>query len=243
MNQIDPRCLELIHAELDGTLDAGAAAELQQHLQANPAAASMRAQFHRMQRQLALLESHTPPASLRAEILQGIDGRSRIIPFPQRGTRLVRLSLAMAATVGFVALGIGMLRHAPVNFEPAQLTGTIGRDRVRLPISALPHPVSAPGLQGSVGLDRGDRGWQLVFDLQADVAVEVRVSTLEGDIDPAATSPPVSGAMIDFAAVGAHRSEHPIAIADRAPIRIHFLRDGERVAELLLEPPAEAEPP
>lgn len=192
-----------------------------------------------MQQQLAGLESQALPPGLHAGILQHIHGRSRVVPFPQRGRR-TRLVLAMAAGVGFVALTMGILRHSAVNFEPAQLAGTISRDRIRLPVGALPHPISAPGLQGSVVLDRGDRGWQLVFDLQADVAVEVRVTTVDADNGPAATSPPLSGAMIDFEAVGAHQSEHPIAFAGRTPIRIHFLREGERVAELMLEPPAEA---
>ena len=64
MTDIDPRTLELIHAELDDELDAAGRAELAARLAANPQARLQRDQWQRMAYSLARLAPVEPPAGL-----------------------------------------------------------------------------------------------------------------------------------------------------------------------------------
>ena len=68
----DPRLLALLHAELDGDLDAAGRAELASHLATDPELARLRAELAAVDAGLAALPAVEPPALVLADILAGL---------------------------------------------------------------------------------------------------------------------------------------------------------------------------
>jgi len=103
----DPRLLELIHADLDGRLDAAEKAELARRLLADPAARRLHDELRRTDTLLRDLPRAEPPDGLRSAI-QGALGLS---DHHRGGGRVadggVGFRLAAAVVTGLVVVGLG----------------------------------------------------------------------------------------------------------------------------------------
>ncbi len=73
---VDPRTLELIHAAIDGELDAGARAELGQRLLADPDAAALHADLVKVSAMLAGMAPAPVDAALHDRIVAGLPSKS-----------------------------------------------------------------------------------------------------------------------------------------------------------------------
>jgi hypothetical protein len=73
---VDPRTIELIHAAIDGELDAGARAELEQRLQADPDAAALHADLVKVSAMLAGMAPVPVDAALHDRIVAGLPPES-----------------------------------------------------------------------------------------------------------------------------------------------------------------------
>ena len=138
---VDPRLQELLDAELDGALDAAAAAELEQRLATDPAARAARAELQRMHAELSGLPEQPVPPGLRAAILAALpaddtnlSGAARyVIPWPGRRRRTTRstpspstslptsrshMNRSKILALGAVAAAIGAVLYFGLN-QPA----------------------------------------------------------------------------------------------------------------------------
>ena len=92
MKPAEARLQELLDAELDGTLDAAGAAELEQRLATDPQARAARAQLQQMHAELSGLPEQPVPPGLRDAILAALppgatnlSGPGRyVLPWPGR---------------------------------------------------------------------------------------------------------------------------------------------------------------
>lgn len=217
MNPIDPRTLELIHAELDDELDAAGREELSARLAADPSARDQRDQLQRMAQALALLAPVEPPTALRQRWHSPRPVATPAArPAPRRWLRPA-LAIAASGVLVAVAIGLGGVGREPMDGD--QLVGTMA------PASPDPEavrylPVDADGIRGSVRLERGKDGWDLVFDLDSDVPVSVD-----------ATYDPTQLRLEGYARAGS--GERPFKAT---PGRIAFVNDGAQHLHLHLQP-------
>lgn len=178
MNPIDPRTLELIHAELDDELDPTAREELFARLATDPEARGFRDQMQRMAQSLARLAPMEPPV--------GLSRRWQVTPpapTPVRHSgrqRWLRPVAAIAAGGLMVALALGLGDFGRQEMDTSQLVGTMAPAATApesapesAPGSARVLPVEAPGLQGSVSVVPEKDGWKLVFELESAGPVSV----------------------------------------------------------------------
>jgi len=114
---VDPGHLELIHAEIDGELDARQRAELSRRLLADPAARSLRDDFQRLCRALDAVAEIEPPPQLRDGILAALP------PSPAR-----RSSSAAALRWRYAAMIAGVLVAGTLVFQTIRGPGSATRD-------------------------------------------------------------------------------------------------------------------
>ncbi len=221
---IEQRTLDLINAEIDGELHVGDLAELQARLDADPEARAMREQLARIAGSLGRMATVAPPADLQEQILRVTHPVARVLPFRDRRTQFVRYTMALAAGIALVAVGIQFSGSSGPALDAGQLVGTIGGN------AAAPEPMvaeialRASGLQGSVGLSPGDDGWLLVFDLASEQPVKVR-ATPGG---------------IEFMSQGTQRRALALAPGVEGPVRISFEGQGKLLQEAVLDVPGQA---
>lgn len=174
MSQIDSRTLELIHAELDGELDAIARAELEQKLEADPLARIQRDQMQRMAQTLARLPVVEPPAGLRRRwhgphpVASAAVNTSPVTRISPR-RRWLRPAIGLAAGVLAVAFALQWGGVSGLDQDPRTMVGTLGA----APAGSQAVALSAAGLSGSVALNPADAGWDLVFKLDSTGPIAV----------------------------------------------------------------------
>ena len=181
----DGRVLELIHAELDGELDADGRAELERALLASPEARAVRDDLRRVTQALERLAPVEAPADLRAAVVAAVrPSNGRVIEFRQArraaiGGRRAALhyGLALAAGVVVGVIGLALLQTPDHEFDASQLAGTMGRHAPLPPGSALASvAVQTPEIRGSVALHQSQGLWVLEFDLASEAPVAVSAS-------------------------------------------------------------------
>ena len=123
---IEQRTLDLINAEIDGELHVGDLAELQARLDADPEARAMREQLARIAGSLGRMATVAPPADLREQILRVTHPVAKVLPFRDRRTQFVRYTMALAAGIALVAVGIQFSGSSGPALDAGQLVGTIG---------------------------------------------------------------------------------------------------------------------
>ncbi len=220
MSQIDPRTLELIHAELDGELDAIARAELEQRLESDPLARVQREQLQRMSASLARLPVVEPPAGLR----QRWSGPRPVASAAVKPSSVARISAqrrwirpAIGLAAGALAVAIALQWSGVANIEQdtRQMVGTLGGAPVT---GAQSVDLRAEGLTGSVALAPASAGWDLMFKL--DSAGPVAVS---------ATYEPAALRLMGYEG----GSGQPVSAS---PGKIAFASSGEQHLNLHLQP-------
>ena len=167
MSEIDPRTLELIHAELDGELDAAQRAELETRLAADPAAREQREQWRRIAGALARLPSLDPPSGLGRRW----QGGSPATPDrrPLRTRRWLRPALGLAAGGMLLAIALGMGGFGRQLLDADGMVATIGGD-----VAGVQRvPVDVEGVTGEIALLPASAGWILDFDLRSERATAV----------------------------------------------------------------------
>lgn len=221
---VDERTLELIHAEIDGELDAIGRAELERRLQGAPEARALRDELGRISGSLDRLPEITPPDDLSARILSATPRpTATVVPFPRRATPIVRYSLAFAAGLMVAAIGWSTIQNERPTFDPNQLVGTMGRQAQHPAGAAVATVLAAtPEIRGTVTLRPADGAWLLLFDL--DSAQPVTVSAAYG---------PRS-----FRLAGYAQGDSGVASFNAAPGRIGFVNQGAQRLALFLQPQA-----
>jgi anti-sigma factor RsiW len=165
----DPAKLALIHAEIDGELDAAGRGELARWVLADPAGRQLRDELTRLCAALDSLPAVEPPPELRASILAAL---------PQSYLRRPRSWMpgwryaALAASLIVAGIVVLQVVREP-GAAPSEVVGTMTAagatvlDTVQL--------TNAP-LSGRVSLYRDPSGLGLTFDLVATSPVTVLVT-------------------------------------------------------------------
>lgn len=246
---IEQRILELIHADLDGELDAAARSELQQALHADPEAQALHAQLAKMAGALGRMPPVAPPAGLQQQILQATRPSAKVLPFRERRQQFVRYAMALAAGMIIATVGIGFSGGSRLGLDPDQLVGTIGGrdDAPAAPASKI--ALQAPGLTGTVGLGEVDGRWQLVFDLSSEQPVTVTAAYADAAFrlggytqqDPGVGSFSATPGRIDFVNQGTQHLALFLEPGAGGRVRISFAGQGTLPAEAVLDVPAQGQ--
>lgn len=202
----DPRLLALLHAELDGDLDAAGRAELASHLATDPELARLRAELAAVDAGLAALPAVEPPALVLADILAGLPPVRRetvvvalrapaavpttlpsVAPVTViRSRRMVRV-WAYAASL-FAVMGAGVLLQQS-GLLTAELAGEAAGTLVQPGASAElldSVPLEFPGVSGRAQAFR-DEGVRL--DIELANAEDLRVVVLGGGTEQTLAAP------------------------------------------------------
>ncbi|OGT60350.1 MAG: hypothetical protein A3E01_16130 [Gammaproteobacteria bacterium RIFCSPHIGHO2_12_FULL_63_22] len=250
MTDIDPRTLDLIHAELDDELDAAGRAELSTRLAADPQARLQYDQLTRMAQSLARLPPMEPPAGLRQRWQPSPPAPAPLSPRVAAHRRWLGRGVALAAATLAVAFGLSFTDIGRQSLDGQQLMGTMGSDTPAASDSARIVPVEAPGLSGTVALEPGQSGWDLVFKL--DTAGPVSVSAT---YDPAALrlegyaragsgdrSFTASPGRIGFVNQGAEHLSLHLLPGEGGQVRIRFEGQEGTLQDMAITVPAGAPP-
>ena len=222
MSQIDPRTLELIHAELDGELDAIARGELEQRLESDPLARIQRDQLQRMAASLASLPVVEPPAGLRQRwhgprpVASAAVSTSPVARIHSH-RRWLRPAIGLAAGLLAVAVALQWGGISGIEQDTRNMVGTLGGSPAA---GSQEVALSAAGLSGSVALNPASAGWDLVFKL--DSAGPVAVSAT---YDPSA-----------LRLTGYERDGSAGQPVSASPGKIAFASDGAQHLNLHLQP-------
>ena len=168
MSQVDPRALELIHAELDGELDGAQRAELEAIVAADPAAREYREQWHRIAGALSRLPPVDPPAGLGRRWQGGSPAAPVRLRAPR--PRWLRPALGLAAGGFALALAIGYGGLGRQMLDSDALVGTMGGDHAA---EARRIAVDEDGVTGAIALLPSETGWTLDFNLRSERATPV----------------------------------------------------------------------
>ena len=171
----DPGQLALIHAEIDGELDATQRAQLARALLADPKARAMRDDLRRLCQALDALEPVEPPVGLLASILAAM---------PQRASRrrwAVTPQWRLAAVLAGVVL-VGAVMFETVR-GPIPATSEVAGTIALAPAATLVDAVQLGNgpVSGRVSLYRDRAALALRFEVQAAPSVSARV-TSEGHV-------------------------------------------------------------
>jgi hypothetical protein len=169
---VDPRHLALIHAEIDGELDARQRAELSRVVLADPETRALREQFRALGRALDGLESVEPPARLREDIfaaLPQVPARSANRAWP-----LPRWRFA-AVLAGVLLTGTLVFRLMDSQESPAsEMAGTLAAPRAALTADMV--QLGQGPVSGRVSLVRDGDRLKLLMELAAGSPVDVLVA-------------------------------------------------------------------
>ncbi len=220
MTDIDPLTLELIHGELDDELDEAGRVELAKRLAADAPARLQRDQLHRMAHSLARLVPMEPPAGLRQRWQPQPTNPLPLSPRAVSRRRWLGRGVALAATTLAVAFGLSLTDIGRQSLDGNQLMGTIGSDGPAASGPARVVRVAAPGLSGTVALEPGQSGWDLVFDLESP-----------GPVSVSATYDPAALRLEGYARVGSDDRSFTAS-----PGKIGFVNQGAQLLSLHLLP-------
>ena len=168
----DPRHLALIHAEIDGELDAGGRAELARSLLAAPDIRALREDLRRVCAAVEALPQVEPPARL-------VEGVLAALPRKGQPTR----SWWSAPGWRYAALVAGVLIAGIVMFESAggpqparnDVAGTVAAARLSAPVDSV--RLEGPAVSGRVSLYRDAAGLSLGFELTATGPVDALIAS------------------------------------------------------------------
>jgi hypothetical protein len=168
----EPGYAALVHAEIDGELEAGQRAQLARRLLADPEARALREDLLLLRKMFDSIGEVEPPARLRTTVLQSLPPLSRrrsSLRWPAQHWR-------------YAALVAGVLGAATLVYETvdgpgpgsAEVAGTIAAKRT--PVTVDTVTLGAGPVTGRVSLYRDAGGLGLVFELAASEPVDVLIA-------------------------------------------------------------------
>jgi hypothetical protein len=168
---VEPRQLALIHAEIDGELDAEQRAELARCVLADPNVRAVREDLRRLCSALDGLVPVEPPAQMRESVLAALPQSS----FRPRQSFVPRWRYA-AVIAGMLAAGVLVLQtlRAPETAS-SDAAGTMAS--VPAPTIIDTVRLGSGPVSGRVSLYRDPKGVGLEFELAASVPVDVLISS------------------------------------------------------------------
>jgi hypothetical protein len=216
----------LIHAEIDGELDAANRAELARHLLADPDARTLREDLRRLCTALDALPEVEPPAQLRQNILAALPQST--VKRPRLSSPYWRLAAVLAAVV--VAGAIVFETVKGPGPAAGNLSGTIAArtativDTVRLGDG----PVS-----GRVSLLHERAQWAVEFDMVAGAPADVLIVSGAHKLRVNGIAGP------DKTGGSPRRVTLPGFEVSGEPVELSFLMAGRQVASATLRQPAD----
>ena len=222
----DPAFVALVHAEIDGELDARQRSELARRLLADPTARAAYEELHRLCGALEKLEVVEPPKDLVPSILAALP------QITQRRARSRAWSGDSALAWRYVAAAAGVLIVGAVVLETARSPGAGGSEAVGTMAAADGTTLDTARLangpvSGRVRLYRDRSGLALEFDVTASAPVEALIT---GD----GHTLRVSGLGGAGTPVSAGRTALPGFGAETGRVEVTFLMDGHRVGGAIL---------
>jgi len=175
------RTLALIHAEIDGELDARQRAELARELLAEPQFRALRDDLTRVCGTLEGIAAVEPPPQLRASILAALPPVAAMPAPPRRAA----WASAPAARWRYAALFAGALIAATVLYKASigrgpdanEMAGTMAGSAARSTLIVDTVQVDLGQLTGQARLYRAATGLQLELQLIASAPVDVLVAS------------------------------------------------------------------
>jgi hypothetical protein len=260
---IEPKYIELMNLELDGTATDAQSQELRRHLAANPAAARHFEELGRVVRGLDAQPQVEPPSHLHPRIMAAVDAAVRV-PAPARGpAEWIQRVLAppRRRVFGTFALGVatGVFLLAAVHFgrsgnwdpsrgiDPESLSGTMAgsvASPTARPDAAITLDAASDGLGGSIELYT-EHG-VTVIDARLDSPHPVEWTLgFGGDLAVSRIDAPAGAAVFGASAGEVHArqagaGDYKIVLSGRAePVEsvvLKVVRDGEVVVERTASP-------
>ncbi|HET7207799.1 MAG TPA: hypothetical protein VFI95_14580 [Terriglobales bacterium] len=246
MSDSRAKYLELMHAELDGEATDKERMVLREYLASHPEAQNDHAELVKLTDLLNQVEEVETPGDLHASILAALPPRRpvREIGMWKSQSRfripLIRYGYALAAglLLGAALTGVAFRSLSPV--DKSNVYGTLAvRENAPRYVALGQMKLDSPGLEGSVELSRAGSNSLIVFNLQAQQAVEVEVG-FEGnqvglksfDQQPGATqSLEAKEGGISFQSKGQQRSTVILTSEKAAPLilDLKFYVDGKLI--------------
>lgn len=165
----DPRQLALIHAEIDGELDAAGRAELARWVLADPEGRKLREELRGLCAALDSLPAVEPPEELRSNVLAALP--QSYVERRHSWTPGWRYAALIAGVIAAGAVVLQTVRGPGP--APSEVAGTMSAPAAT--ILDTVHLASGP-VSGQVSLYRGPTGLGLKFDLVASSPVDVLVT-------------------------------------------------------------------
>lgn len=165
----DPRQLELIHAEIDGELDAAGRAELARWVLADPEGRVLREELRRLCAALDSLPAVEPPEELRSTVLAALP---QTYVEPQRSwTPGWRYAALVAGVLAAGAVVLQTVRGPGP--APSEVAGTMSAPSAKVldTVQLANGPIA-----GHVSLYREPSGLGLRFDLVGSSPIDVLVT-------------------------------------------------------------------
>ena len=165
----DPQQLALIHAEIDGELDAAGRAELARWVLADPEGRALREELRRLCAALDSLPAVDPPEGLRTSVLAALP--PSYAERRQSWTPGWRYAALIAGVVVAAAVVLQTVRGPGP--APSEVSGTISA-----PVATVLDTVQLANgpVSGHVSLYREPSGLGLRFDLVASSPIDVLVT-------------------------------------------------------------------
>jgi len=241
---VDQRTIELIHAEIDGELDAQGLAELEQRLQVSARARELQLELRKISQALDRMSAVPVPAGLRQRVLDS--GTAHPLKLRARRPRGRRLALALAAGIVFAAVTFVLLETPSSALRTGQLAATMVPPAQGVPAPALiERRLSGPTLDGVVALHPSGGNWQLSFDLRSAEPVIVTLAydatlvrlNARGQAESGAGIFTVAPGSIGFVSIGSQHRVFEIEGDRGGALQVRLEASGQVLQDLQLDIP------
>jgi anti-sigma factor RsiW len=237
----DPRLLELIHADIDGTLPGADRAELAARLLADPAARQLHRDLQRTEAALRAAWRAEPPAGLADEILRATRDAPRGAASRPRGWGgfQLRYAASIAAALVIIGLGFGLTR------DPDRTQALQGSAGGSLPLAGgAASPARATlrgdGFEASAALVRTPGGVRLELEAVRGGPVDVVARFDDRRVTPQSGAAPGPGTGSVVIPVGPAPGRAGVDFAALAPgavtLRLELGGARDSAVELSLPP-------
>jgi hypothetical protein len=171
----DPRLTELIHAEIDGELDAQGRAELARRLLSDPEARAERDELHRVCSALDAVPEVDPPPGLKDNVLAALP---RSESLGAAAHEAPRRAWSFAQRWRYAALLAGVIAGGVIVFQTVRGPGPAGAELAGTMAAGVLDKAQLEGpVSGTVELIRDGAGLSLRLDLTASDPVQVLIAS------------------------------------------------------------------
>lgn len=215
---VDTRKLELLHAEIDGELDAHQRAELARSLLAHPETRAIRDELRRLCGRLDAIGQVAPPTELVGAILAALPPATAV---PGRSRWSAGNWRYAAMLAGVIVAGAAVFRLTNGQLTPAtEVAGTLAGPRAAEIVDSAALSGAATG---RASLIRDASGLQLAVELASGAPVDLRIASGEHTLT-------INGLGAGRTVLGL-----PGFGASGQPVELSFRVNGREVARAQLE--------